>query len=94
MVRLDVGSVLLKPAQRRHLMASLRRSLRIGERLGNFLITITMQRVGKQYHLLATVRDARGEFQCKCRARDVSHAIRDMVRSIASGLHMQQLAMA
>jgi hypothetical protein len=97
MVRLDAGNVLLKPSHRRQLMGSLRRSLRLGERLGNFLLTITMHRVGRQYQLLATVRDSCGQFQCRCRSRDVGDAIREMVRSIKSRLHDQcvrQLAIA
>ncbi|HZZ44459.1 MAG TPA: hypothetical protein VFE58_16100 [Tepidisphaeraceae bacterium] len=97
MIRLDAGNVLLKPAQRRHLMASLRRSLRLGERLGNFLLTITMQRIGKQYQLLATVSDRLGQFECRFRSRDVGNAMRDMTRFITQRLHdqcLQQLTLA
>ena len=97
MVRLDAGNVLLKPSHRRQLMGSLRRSLRLGERLGNFLLTITMQRIGRQYQLLATVRDSCGQFTCRCRSRDVADGIREMVMAIRSRLHDQfvrQLAVA
>ena len=53
MIKLDSGNVLLKPSQRRQLMAWLRRSLKLGERLGNFVLTISMWRSGRQFELRA-----------------------------------------
>lgn len=91
MVRLDAGNVLLKPSQRRQLMNCLRRSLRLGQRLGNFILTITMQRTGRQYQLLATVRDRAGQFTCRCRARELGDAMRDLARSVRNRLHDQCL---
>ena len=52
MIKLEPGNVLLKPSQRKQLMTWLRRSLRLGERLGNFVLTITMQRSGRFYEML------------------------------------------
>lgn len=91
MVRLDAGNVLLKPSQRRQLMNCLRRSLRLGQRLGNFILTITMQRTGRQYQMLATVRDRAGQFTCRCRSRELADAMRDLARSIRNRLHDQCL---
>ena len=45
MVKLIEGNVLLKPTQRRQLMGWLKRVQRLGERLGNFVLTITLQRL-------------------------------------------------
>jgi hypothetical protein len=91
MLTLDAGNVLLKPSQRRQLMTCLRRSLRLGQRLGNFLLSITMHRVGRQYQLIATVKDRVGQFQCRCRAREFGDAIRDMARAVTRNLHDQHL---
>ena len=91
MLTLDAGNVLLKPSQRRQLMTCLRRSLRLGQRLGNFLLSITMQRVGRQYQLVATVRDRVGQFQCRTHARDFGNAIRDIARAVTRNLHDQHL---
>ena len=94
MVRLDAGNVLLKPSQRRQLMNCLRRSLRLGQRLGNFLLTITMKRSGRQYQLQATVKDRAGEFMCRCRSTDMGNAMRDLARSVRNRLHDQCLRRA
>jgi hypothetical protein len=94
MVRLESGNVLLKPSQRRQLMNSLRRSLRLGQRLGNFILTITMQRTGRQYQLLATVKDRVGQFTCRCRTTDLGNAMRDLARTITHRLHDQCLRQA
>ena len=60
MIQLDVGNVLLKPSQRRQLMARLRRCQKLGSRLGNFLLRITFWRTGRQFELRAAVRDRDG----------------------------------
>jgi hypothetical protein len=91
MIRLDVGNVLLKPSQRRQLMARLRRSLRMGTRLGGFLLTITMWRSGRQFELRANVHDAAGNFGCRARRNDWGEAVRELVRLLASRLHGQCL---
>src|SRR6202035_4771455 len=48
MIKLDAGNVLLKPSHRRQMMSWLRRALRLGSQLGQFALTITMHRSGKQ----------------------------------------------
>ena len=70
MITLDAGNVLLKPSHRRQLMAWLRRSLRIGQRLGRFALNITMHRSGRQYEVRASVKDSAGTFTCRSRRTD------------------------
>ena len=70
MLRLIEGNVLLKPSHRKQLMSWLRRILRMGERLGDFVLTITLHRTGKSYEMKASVHDAAGDFDCRCRQSD------------------------
>ena len=91
MIKLDVGNVLLKPSQRRQLMALLRRSLRLGKRLGDFVLKISMHRSGRQYTLRADVHDAAGDFRCRSRQNDWRDAVRGLVRALTTRLHDQRL---
>lgn len=94
MVRLDAGNVLLKPAHRRMFTAWLRRSLRLGRRLGDFNMTIHMHRTGRQYELSAAVHDAAGDFNCRSRQSDFQGAARGLIRTLTSRLHDQRLQQA
>jgi hypothetical protein len=91
MIKLEAGNVLLKPSHRRQLMAWLRRAQRLGSRLGQFLITITLHRSGRQYEVRAMVHDSAGDFVCRSRQADWRNAIRDLVRAVVNGLHAQCL---
>ena len=91
MIKLDSGNVLLKPSHRRQLMACLRRSLKLGERLGNFVLTIRMWRTGRQFEIRAAVHDAAGDFGCRVRRTDWQNALRDLVRTLCRRLHGQCL---
>ncbi|QOV91596.1 hypothetical protein [Humisphaera borealis] len=91
MIKLDSGNVLLKPSQRKQLMSWLRRSLRLGERLGDFVLSITLRRSGTMYMVEATVHDKAGDFGCKSKAHDWRGALRDLVKSLTLGLHEQCL---
>ncbi len=91
MMKLDAGNVLLKPSQRRQLMAWLRRSLRMGRRLGDFALTITMRRIGRRYEVRAAVHDSFGDFGCRSRQNDWRDALRDLVHTITIRLHNQCL---
>src|SRR5258708_39420006 len=82
MLRLIEGNVLLKPSHRKQLMSWLKRVLRLGERLGDFVLTITMHRTGRSYEVKAAVHDAAGDFDCRCRQQDWRSALRDLVRSL------------
>ena len=91
MIKLDAGNVLLKPSHRRQLMAWLRRSLRLGNRLGDFVLTITLKKCGRIYDVRASVNDACGSFNCHARRYDWRTAVRDLSRLLATRLHRQCL---
>jgi hypothetical protein len=91
MIKLDLGNVLLKPTHRKQLMTALRRSLRLGERLGNFVLSITLRRTGRIYEAQAAVRDSAGDFDCRSRQQDWRGAIRDLVKMLTHRLHDQCL---
>jgi hypothetical protein len=91
MIQLDPGNVLLKPSHRRQLMAWLKRALRIGQRLGNFVLHISMKRVGRSYEVNAYVRDAAGNFRCRTKRHDWQNAVRELARTLSVRLHDQWL---
>jgi len=91
MVKLEPGNVLLKPSQRRQLMGWLRRSSKMGERLGDFDMTITISRIGNQHEALALVHDAAGDFICRSRQRDWRDAMRELVHRMVIQLQNQRL---
>src|SRR4051812_37534670 len=70
MIKLDLGNVLLKPSHRKQLMTWLRRSLRLGERLGNFVLSISVRRSGRAYQASASVQDRAGNFDVRSRKQD------------------------
>ena len=94
MIKLESGNVLLKPSHRRQLMAWLRRALRMGSRLGEFVLVITMHRSGRQCEVRAQVHDAAGDFVCRSRQREWRDAMRELVRALVIRLHEQQLRQA
>lgn len=94
MIKLDPGNVLLKPSHRRQMMSWLRRALRLGSQLGQFTLTISMHRSGKQCEVRAQVRDSAGDFACRSRRQDWRDAMRELVRSIVNRLHAQRLGRA
>ena len=91
MIELDSGNVLLKPSHRRQLMSRLKRAIRLGERLGRFVMKITLHRVGRHVEMIAKVRDRFGEFVSRSRATDIIHALRMMVTDVGRQLHAQSL---
>lgn len=91
MIKLDAGNVLLKPSHRKQMMAWLRRALRIGSRLGQFAMIITMHRTGKQCEVRASVHDSAGDFVCRSRRQDWRDAMRELVRLLVVRLQAQRL---
>ncbi len=87
MIQLNAGNVLLKPSQRRQLMAWLRRALKLGERLGNFVLNLSMTRSGRSYEVRADVRENAGSFACRVRRNDWRDAVREMARMLVAQLH-------
>jgi hypothetical protein len=89
MLRLNEGNVLLKPSHRKQVMSWLRRILRLGERLGDFVLTIKLQRTGKSYEVKASVHDAAGDFDYRCKQQDWRSALREVVRNLMARIHEQ-----
>jgi hypothetical protein len=75
-------------------LARLRRVIKLGERLGDFVATVTLRRVGKVVEIRAGVHDSRGDFACRIRQGDGRHAINVLVHQLASRLHQQALIRA
>jgi hypothetical protein len=91
MIQLNVGNVLLKPSHRKQLMASLRRAMKFGQRLGNFFLNVQISRCGRNYEVKATVRDSAGDFTCHSRQHDWRNAVREMAQMLVNRLHQQWL---
>jgi hypothetical protein len=91
MIKLDFGNVLLKPSHRRQLMTWLKRATRLGEQVGNFILKLTLHRVGRTYEVRANVHDSAGDFNCRSRHHDWRDALRDVVSSLTSRLHEHRL---
>jgi hypothetical protein len=85
MVKLHAGNCQLKPSQKRQLASWLKRTVHLGERVGNFVLTISVRQVTRGYEMRASVRDAAGRFDCRSRG----HTWRDVCRAIARMLSVQ-----
>ena len=92
MVKLNAGNVLLKPSHRKQIMSRLRRSLRLGNRLGNFNLTINLQRNGGRFEARADVQDSAGDFCCRSRKSDWRDALHELINTLARRLHAQCVA--
>ena len=90
-IHLDAGNVLLKPSHRRQLMTWLKRAIRLGAKLGDLVVTLTLQRIGRLYEVRATVHDSAGDFDCRRRNRDWRDAMHQVVLMLTSRLHTQRL---
>ena len=97
MIKLDPGNVMLKPTHRKQVMAWLRRSLRLGKRLGDFVLTITLRRAGRHYEARAAFTPAGRAtaactpFECRARQHEWLHAFRDLIRDLTHHLHARCL---
>jgi hypothetical protein len=94
MVKLRAGNCQLKPSQRRQLLAWLKRAINLGEKVGNFLLDITVRRVGRCFEMQASVHDAAGDFQCRIKGQTWRDVCRWIARTIAVKVHAQRLALA
>jgi hypothetical protein len=92
MVKLEPGNCLLKPSQRKQLLSWLKRAVAIGERVGDFLLKITVRRLGTgRYEMNASVHDAAGDFSLRTRGQTWRDVCRAMVRRLSVRLHAQRL---
>jgi hypothetical protein len=89
MIQLDAGNVLLKPSHRKQLMAGLRRAMKLGQRLGHFVLNLSLHRSGKHFDVRASVSDNAGSFECHARNQDWRTAVREIVRMLVVRLHSQ-----
>jgi len=94
MIQLNSGNVLLKPSHRKQLMSSLRRAAKMGDRLGKFVLNLTLHRSGKAIEVTASVNDAYGSFDLRSRSSDWRTAIRNLIRMLATRLHEQLILRA
>jgi hypothetical protein len=94
MVKLNAGNVLLKPSHRRQLMAWLKRSQKLGQQIGNFLLTINMHRSGRMTEVTALVHHSVGNYSCRVRGSQWHDAMRQIVRLLSSHLSAQRLMLA
>ena len=92
MIKLDAGNVLLKPSHRRQLMTWLRRSIRLGSRLGDFLLHIKLHRSGNAFEVHALVHDrGSADFRCRSRQGDWRSAMREIIRAVTQHVHARCL---
>ena len=93
MIKLHAENCLMTRSQRRQLHSWLKRAVHLGQRVGNFLITITVRRVGRLYQMQAAVTDAAGDFGVRARGQTWRDVCREIVRAVGIKLHNQRLAM-
>lgn len=94
MVELDSRNVLLKGSQKRQIMAWLKRPLQLGQRIGDFVMKLTIQKVGRCYEVKAQVQDQAGTFMCRSRRHEVLGACREVTQQLKIRLHNQKLQRA
>ena len=94
MVKLQAENCLMTRSQRRHLRSWLKRAVHLGERVGKFILTITVRRVGRVYQMRAEVRDAAGDLRCRARGQTWRDVCREIVHAVVMKLHQQRLALA
>jgi hypothetical protein len=86
---LNSGNVLLKPSHRKQLMSSLKRATKMGEKLGKFVLNLTLHRSGRAYEVSANVNDSFGKFDLRTRSTDWRTAVRNLIKQLATRLHGQ-----
>ena len=93
MVKLQPCNCVLKPSQRKQLLAWLKRAVHLGERVGRFVLTVTIRRVRGIFEIKGIVKDAMGSFNCRARGQTWRDVCREIARVLANRLHDQRLAM-
>lgn len=94
MIKLDSGNVLLKPSNKRQVMAWLRRAQKLGAKLGKFVLKVSLHRTGNRIEAIATVTSSAGQFNLHARKHDWKDAMRNLIHSLSTQLSMQRLAAA
>jgi ribosome-associated translation inhibitor RaiA len=94
MVTLDAGNVLLKPTHKRQLMSRLKRITRLGDRLGNFIMRLSLRRTGRHVEMTAKVHDRFGDFALRSRAQSWTDALHAIVHAMRCELRSHSLRRA
>jgi hypothetical protein len=94
MLKLIEGNVQLKPSHRRQLLTCLKRIQRLGQRLGDFVLTLSLRRSGKALEVRAVVHDSAGDFECRLRQQDWRRALQDLARTLYARVHAQFISQA
>ena len=68
-------------------MTWLKRTMKMGERLGNFALSITMKRSGRLIQIEADVATRRGAKAFGTRQHDWRDAFRELIRRLTIHLH-------
>ncbi len=94
MITLDAGNVLLKPTQKKQLMSRLKRAIRIGDRLGEFALKLSMRRTGRHVEMTASVHDRFGDFALRTKGQNWIDALHTLVRDLFRQLHNHSIRRA
>lgn len=94
MITLDAGNVQLKPQHRKLLMSRLRRAAHLGQRLGNFVLTLTLRRRSRHVTISGRVHDSHGDFEVRAKSTSLADAFHEMGRMVSVRLHDQLLVRA
>ncbi|HEX8324565.1 MAG TPA: hypothetical protein VF595_11720 [Tepidisphaeraceae bacterium] len=94
MITLDAGNVQLTPQHRRLLMSRLRRAAHLGQRLGRFVLNLTLRRCGRYVTLTAHAHDRQGDFEVRTKCVALTDAFHELARLIAVRLHDRLLVRA
>lgn len=94
MIQLECGNVLLKPSHKRQFLSHLRRVIKIGEKIGNFVLRITLRRTGRATEAQIRVHDAAGEAALRCRAQSLRDALRQIVRELRALMQQHRIVAA
>ena len=94
MLRLIEGNVQLKPSHRRQLMTCLKRIQKLGQRLGDFVLTLSLHRAGRVLEVKAMVHDSVGDFEYRLRKQDWRRTLQDLARALYSKVNAQFLNQA
>jgi hypothetical protein len=91
MIELVSRNVLVRGSNRKQIMAWLRRSLRLGQQVGDFVLKITIERIGRRFEVKAQVHDHAGNFVCRSRGHELMDTCREIAQRLSTQLHNQRL---
>jgi ribosome-associated translation inhibitor RaiA len=94
MVQILSGNVLLKPAQKKRILAHLRRSTKLGAQVGDFKLTVSLARTGRHVEAKAKVADRKGAFEVHSRDAHWETAVEGVIRQVHTMVHAQRIGLA